>query len=424
MSTPTTRCPTTSWRSSGELLSGIEIRPLGPDDDLEAEIDLSRRAFGPVSAESRRLRLASAEHSIAAGELLGAFDGARLVGTARYHSMQQWWRGRSVPMAGVAGVKVAPEERGRGVGRALMMSLIEQMARRRFPVSALYPATVPLYRSLGWEFAGGNYETTTPVSALATLIGPDDAAAGDFAGPSAESGLRRAGPGDSAAVVETLGRVYRALGDCGPATHEPDLVAGWLEDAESFAYLSDDGFLNYHWDGGHDSIAVDLLVAASPATAGAFWRILSSHGSMADTIRACLAPDDPVSWLTREHEAATRQSKGWMFRCLDAPAAVAARGFPATATASVRIELSDRIMPANSGSWDLEITGGNGQLTPAASGRTPVLRLGSRGFAALYGGVPLSTLRRAGLASDGSAATDDALDSAFGGRPAYMLHAF
>ncbi len=338
--------------------------------------------------------------------------------------MQQWWRGRSVPMAGVAGVKVAPEERGRGVGRALMMSLIGQMARLRYPVSALYPATVPLYRSLGWEFAGGNYETTMPVSALATLIGPDEAAAADFAGPNAAAGLRRAGPADSAAVVRTLGRVYRALHDCGPATHEPDLVAGWLDDAESFAYLADDGFLNYRWDDGNDSIAVDLLVAASPATARAFWQILSSHGSIAETIRAYLAPDDPVSWQTREQAAATRQSKGWMFRCLDAPAAVAARGFPAAAAASVRIELSDRIMPANSGSWDLEITGGNGQLTPAVSSRTPTLRLGPRGFAALYGGVPLSTLRRAGLASDGSAATDDALDSAFGGRPAYMLHAF
>ena len=161
--------------------------------------------------------MASVELSIKAGELFGAFDGARLVGSARYHPMRQWWRGRSVPMAGVAGVKVAPEERGRGVGRALMMSLIPEMGRRGYPVSALYPATAPLYRSLGWEFAGGNYETTVPVSALATLIGPDEAAtetaagawaaAASFGEPGAPAGLRRPGPADSAAVVETLDRV-------------------------------------------------------------------------------------------------------------------------------------------------------------------------------------------------------------------------
>ena len=37
--------------------------------------------------------------------------------------MRQWWYGRAVPMAGVAGVKVAPEDRGRGVGRAVMTAL-------------------------------------------------------------------------------------------------------------------------------------------------------------------------------------------------------------------------------------------------------------------------------------------------------------
>ena len=71
--------------------------------------------------------------------------------------MRQWWHGRAMPMAAVGGVKVAPEGRGRGVGRALMTALLREIAARGFPVSALYPATAPLYRSLGWEIAGGLY---------------------------------------------------------------------------------------------------------------------------------------------------------------------------------------------------------------------------------------------------------------------------
>jgi Sterol carrier protein domain len=31
--------------------------------------------------------------------------------------MRQWWCGRPVPMAGVSSVRVAPEDRGRGIGR-------------------------------------------------------------------------------------------------------------------------------------------------------------------------------------------------------------------------------------------------------------------------------------------------------------------
>ena len=339
--------------------------------------------------------------------------------------MRQWWRGRSVPMAGVAGVKVAPEERGRGVGRVLMTRLIADMAGNGYPVSTLYPATAPLYRSLGWEFAGAKYETKLPLTALATMIGPDPATADDaIAADTQVAGLRRAGPADGAAVVATLDRVYATLRDCGPATHEPGYVASWLDDADHFAYLAGDGFLSYRWADGTDTIRIEILAAASAPTARAFWRIVSSHGSMAGTVRASLPPEDPVSWLTREPVATTRQIEGWMLRCLDAPAAVAARGFPQAAQARIRLELSDPLIDGNCGQFELAISAGNGQLTPAAGRQAAALRLGPRGFAALYGGVPLSTLRRAGLAAGGSAADDDALDTAFGGRPAFMLHGF
>jgi len=50
---------------------------------------------------------------------------------------------------------------------------------------------------------------------------------------------------------------------------------------------------------------------------------------------------------------------------------------------------------------------------PAAA--PAVLSLGARGFAALFAGVPVHTLRLAGLATGGDAATDDALGAAFCG---------
>ena len=59
------------------------------------------------------------EPIVADGRCLGAFDGDRLVGSALFHDMRQWWYGRAVPMAGVAAVMIAPEDRGRGVGRAV-----------------------------------------------------------------------------------------------------------------------------------------------------------------------------------------------------------------------------------------------------------------------------------------------------------------
>jgi predicted acetyltransferase len=363
--------------------------------------------------------------------MLGAFDGRQLVGSARYHPMRQWWQGKSLPMAGVAGVKVAPEYRGRGAGRALMTELIAEMARQGYPVSALYPATAPLYRSLGWEIAGGRYETTLPMSSLHQLVAVDQALTGGAAAGLAgerqhdAAALRRAGPADAAVVAETLGRVYGALRDCGPATHDPGFIADWLDSDDHFAYLADDGFLSYHWADGHDSIRVELLAAASAPTARAFWQLLGSHATMADEVRACLAPDDPVRWLTREPAAAVRLDWSWMLRLIDVRSAIEARGFPAAVEMSVQLELADDVLPGNAGRWRLDISDGVGKIARAGpAGQDQGLHLGARGLAALYAGVPLSTLRRAGLALGGDQATDTALDSAFGGRQAFMLHAF
>jgi len=103
----------------------VIVRPLTRDFDWDRYVDLTIRAFGPVDETMVQPVI---EPAVAAGRCLGAFDGGGLVGTALYHDMRQWWHGRAVPMAGVAGVTVAPEYRGQGVGRALMGALTELMA--------------------------------------------------------------------------------------------------------------------------------------------------------------------------------------------------------------------------------------------------------------------------------------------------------
>jgi predicted acetyltransferase len=138
-----------------------------------------------------------------------------------------------------------------------------------------------------------------------------------------------------------------------------------------------------------------------------------------------VSPDDPLGWLTREPDLGLASKWSWMLRVIDAPAAVAGRGFPAAAELTVGLQIDDPHLPANAGLWTLEVGGGKGALThstPPTSAAGPV-RVGARGFAALYGGIPMTTLRLAGLASGGSAADDEALDDAFGAR-AFMLQAF
>ena len=58
-------------------------------------------------------------------------------------AMGQWFGCRRVPMAGIAGVAVAPEAWGRGVSTRLLRATAEESRGRGFALSVLYPTTWP-----------------------------------------------------------------------------------------------------------------------------------------------------------------------------------------------------------------------------------------------------------------------------------------
>jgi predicted acetyltransferase len=397
------------------------IRAVRPGDDLEAQLDLGERSFGPMSPARRVQRRQAMAAPIADGRSFGAFEGDRPAAAAMFHDMRQWWCGRVVPMAGVAGVMVAPEDRGRGIGRRLMTAVLDEVAGRGYPLSALYPATMPLYRSLGWELAGLRETAVIPARSLRDLVPPDpvipDAAAGT-------TRLRRAGPGDAEAVIAIIGQVHVAARDCGPITRDAASVASWLADPDLYAYLCHDGVLSYRWYGeNHDALLVEHAEAVSAPAQRAFWAHVGSHASIADQVYARVGPADALWWLTRERDADVHHRSMWMLRVVDAPGAIAARGFPDVVSLTVPLAITDQARPANSGRWQLTVADGKGALEPLTTGPGTPLTLGARGLAALYAGTPAVVLRQAGLAAGGSPQDDAALDAAFGGT-AYMLDAF
>jgi predicted acetyltransferase len=332
-----------------------------------------------------------------------------------------------MPMAGVAAVMVAPEHRGQGVGRTLMTEVLAEIGRRGYPISVLYPATTPIYRSLGWELGGGDYRISLPARTLRTLVAPDISrnTAGTLAdGPAARehaAPFARATPGDADQVIEVVGRVHELARHCGPNTRDAESVAAWLDDQELFSYLAPDGFLAYRWRPG-DEIHIERIIAATERTVRELWSIVASHSSIADTVTARVGPGDPVFWLTREPDPHVSFQEMWMLRLVDVAEAVGARGFPMSAQVSQPLYIQDDTREANSGLWELSVTGGRGTLVPHPEATRP-LTIGVRGLAALYGGTPMATLRQAGLASGGDPVGDSELDGAFGGA-SYLLDNF
>jgi predicted acetyltransferase len=403
-------------------VTDVEIRPIGLDDDFAAQLDLSQRAFGMYSEQQQASWLHATRLRAGQGLLLGAFVDGAPAGAAMLHDMRQYWLGRPVGMGGVASVKVAPEHRGRGIGRTLMTELLNLIAARGYPLSALYPATMPIYRSLGWELAGGQHQFSVPARSLRGLVEPDKAARGGGAGHQ-DVPVRRAGAADVATVIRVIADSHLAARDAGPLTWDESPAGQWLGRPDLYSYLAgDDGFAAYRWAGG--DLCVERVHARTPETLRALWSVIASHSSTTEHVVGRTGPDDPFWWLTRERDATITRRSMWMLRVVDAAAAIAARGFPPAVTASVPLEIHDQSRPGNSGHWRLTVAGGTGTLTPNDGVPSPgPLALGPRGVAALYAGTPVAKLRLAGLASGGSPESDADLDAAFAAA-SFMLDDF
>lgn len=382
----------------------MEIRDLTPDD-LDAVLDIRKRSFGPLSAADQASWHTAVTPVLAEGRYLGAFDGTRLAAAARLRGFTQWWHGRPQPMAGIAGVTVNPEDRGRGVGSQIMKAVVERAADLGDAVSALYPATTPIYRSVGYEHAGAQHLATLPTEALRRIR------------TTGQVKLRRMGPDDAPELIAVIGRAHAAARASGPISWDEKTWRHWLADEDDFLYLADDGFAIYRWNKGE--IEVDGVVAGSEETTRALWSLIGTASSVAERVTSSVAPDDPVFWLLGERSKDQIKQVRWMHRIIDLTAAIERRGFPDGATLDAVIEVADPLRPANAGTWRLAVSGGSG-TAGAATGSGP--RLAVNGLSALYAGVPTATLRRAGLMS-GPDTFDGGLDTAFAAKP-YMLDYF
>ncbi|WP_245641970.1 GNAT family N-acetyltransferase [Nonomuraea candida] len=381
----------------------MEIRDLTPED-LDDVLDLRKRSFGLLSPDDREKWRKAVVPTLAEGRYLGMFDGARLTAAARLRQFTQWWHGRPQPMAGIAGVTVSPEDRGRGLGTRLMRAVIERGAELGDAVSVLFPATTALYRGVGYEHAGAQHNVRLSGEVLRGIR------------PSGQVKLRRMGPADAAEVVSVLHRVHGAARSSGPVCWDERTWSLWLAEEDDFLYLADDGLAVYRWKG--DELEVDTIAAASADTLRALWALVGSASTVAPQVVAAVAPDDPVLWLLPERTREQVKQVRWMFRVLDVAAAVERRGYPSTAACSAVVTVDDPIR--GGGTWRLEISGGSGSATPVPDGDG--VKLSVNGFSALYAGIPVQTLRLSGLIS-GDDRYDEALEAAFAARP-YTLDYF
>lgn len=306
--------------------------------------------------------------------------------------MGQYWGGRSVRLCGVGGVGIAPHARGGGVATRMMSETLREVRAQGYPLSALYPATQPLYRNVGYEQAGVRCELRVPLT--------------DLPSGSREPALRPFTPEDLPAVQSLYREVARTRQgwlDRGPyiwnRVQNPRMkkATGYvLEEAgqpSGYVFLTkvarqDNPFF------------YDLHLSDLCARTEAGWRrllsFLGGYASMARDMVWTGGTNEPLLQLLREQSAvSTHVLFHWMLRVLDVPAALSARGYPRGLSGTLHLEVEDALLPENAGRWVLEVSGGEAHVQRGGEGH---LRCDARALAVLYSGLRSAPM----LASVGS----------------------
>ena len=377
------------------------------ESDLELALDIQSRSFGPMPESRREAWFQGRKEAIAAGRLIGAYHGSRLVASARLRPFRQFWGGHELSMAGMAGVVVTPDYRGQGVASQLMSAAARRAGELGDAVSALYPSVPALYRGVGWELAGVQHRITIDPDWLRRL-----------GHTSVEVRLADADSVDR--MIDLMRAHWTATGASGPKLLEPEELRNALGETDTWGYLTDDGFVVYGWYEG--DLYVTHLLAASESSLRALWSVVGSGASIARSVHAFVAPHDPVHFLLDRSAASAAEQGRWMLRLIDAPTAIGQRGYAASAPVDVSLTVTDPIAPGCDGSWRLRIADGIGSLEQAAE-IEDALRLGPNGLSAMYAGTPLATLRAVGLVTGGRPDVDRRLDAAFVADP-YLLEFF
>lgn len=340
--------------------------------------------------------------------------GGEVLGGLLVIPMGQFFGGRAVPMAGIAGVGVRADARRQGVATGMMTAVLGELRAAGFALSTLYASNVPLYRRVGYEQAGSRFTARL---------------APDRVGVVERSLEVRCITGADETLLAALNRRQARLRnghlDRGPYIHRRQTRLRDGRPSDGFVVGGDEpeGYLcvRRRGEGGRHDLHVTDFVATTPRAARRLWTLLGDHWSMVDEIVFSTAPNDPHALLLPDRRFTTTLDENWMVRVLDVERALSERGYPPGLEVRVDLAIDDDALPENAGPWVLEVADGRATVRRGGAG---TVRLTARGLAAVFTGfLSPSCATSSGLA-DGPEDALLRLGAAFAGPPPWMPEMF
>ncbi|GAA2516108.1 GNAT family N-acetyltransferase [Winogradskya humida] len=375
----------------------IPIR-VGAPGDWDAIWNLLGQLFhSPPSDEARALEGAVFEPA----RSLIAEDAGALVGHVAAYTRNLTVPGAVVPAAHISGVGVAPTHRRRGLLTRMMHRQLRDIAAGEEPIAVLWASETKIYPRFGYGPASqrlrldistrevrlpdtrpdGRLRQVDPVEAIPVFSKLYDDLRADRVGWSTR---------DDAWWKFTLADVESQRGG---ATQLYGVVHETPEGPDGYAtWRTKDDWNNL---GPNCQVQIRELVAANPEAYLALWRFLLTIDLTRSASMHLAALDEPLQYLVDEpRRLGATLADGLWIRIVDLPRALTARRYPAPL--DVVLEVTDPLLPANSGRWRLTAdTTGNATCTPTADPADlscTVLELGT----VYLGAVSLAALQAAG----------------------------
>lgn len=365
-------------------MNDISISGIDSATDVGALAQILAWAFGFSPADAAAWLTQSGLENVRA-----ARRGAQVVGGLLEIPMGQWFGGRSVPMRGLAGVAVTPAARGSGVAVGLVREALACARAEGVALSALYPASLTLYRQAGYELAGSYFRwsgrlTSLPRAPLSSELVPVDAKL-----ESSIDELYRRVASTRSGYLDRGRYVWQRVRS---NKDEPTLgyaVLGRAGELEGYVYLS-----QRVAQGRERELVIHDLIAETPAAAARLITLLADHRSTLSGFVWNGTATDSVLFALPERVVKIELVEHWMLRIVDVAGALSRRGYPAV-NAEVDLQVTDSALPDNAGRYRLLVSDGVASVEPGGRGS---VRLDVRTLAALYSGfVAPSELVRAGL---------------------------
>ena len=373
--------------------------------DLERMVALSTEAFAaeprPFDPAADRSR---SEWVLEAGDVL--------VAQATDIQFDSWFGGSRLATAGIGNVVVAPEYRGTGAAKQIMVASLQRAHARGAVLSTLFGGAPGLYRRLGYELVASSKKWIVPLAALRGIDRPTTIK------------LRRATAADVAELrqlhnrlaAEGSGMVDRTVGAIAPSGAQTTVAI------DSFGSIMGALVWSTSNRGRGVSVHVSDLRVSSVDALRALLSSLATWGSVADIVSVQAVDDEPFRLLLGGN-AEPASVAPYMLRVLDVPGAISGRGWNPRVEGSVRIRVDDDVIEQNSGVWQLVATGGRVVVMPTSA--EPDLTLTLRGLALWFSGVTrCAALRPLDLLVDGSDVTDALLDDLAAAPPVLVTEYF